>query len=66
MMGPAARFRWHQAQLVERLCELFCEQLLGAAMLAPPLILRVEPPLSLIEQGDLHDGRLVDRHLGRA
>jgi hypothetical protein len=32
-------------------------RLLGIAMLAPPLVLRLEPPLGLIEQADLHDGR---------
>jgi hypothetical protein len=53
----ALTFRWHKAQLVERLCELFDEELLGVAVLAPPLILCFEPPLCLIKQDDLHDGR---------
>jgi hypothetical protein len=48
---------WHEAQLVERLGELLDEKLLGVAMLTPPRVLSFEPPLSLIEDDDLHDER---------
>lgn len=47
----------HEAQLVEGLSELLDEELLGVAMLTPPRILGFEPPLSLIEEDDLHDER---------
>jgi hypothetical protein len=41
----------HRAQLLERPREFFDEDFLGVAMLAPPLVLRFEPPLGLIEKG---------------
>lgn len=51
---PPAR---HETQLLERLRELLGEEVLGIAMLAPPLVLCFEPTLCLIEQDELHDGR---------
>jgi len=47
---------WHRPQPLQRLRELVNEQLLGVAMLAPPLVLGFEPALGFIEQDDLHGG----------
>jgi hypothetical protein len=43
-----------RAQLFECPFELVDEELLGVAILAPPLVLRFEPLLPLIDQDDLH------------
>jgi hypothetical protein len=43
-----------RAQAFERLRELVDEEILGVAVLAPPLVLCFEPTLSLSEQNDLH------------
>lgn len=49
---PAIRVR---ADPFERLLELVEEEILGVAILAPPLVLGLESPLGLSEQDDFHD-----------